>query len=367
MKRCRFFKLGMAFFFSTVIPVLGIAANYTYSPSDEKTDLVRTELLNDGKMHIFFCGTGSPDIYMQYIRKPACLAVIADGYFLLFDAGDGSIQTLAHLKLPYPDLQHIFMTHWHSDHFAGLGMLINARWYSGRIQAVTVYGPYGIQQVMSGIAKAYYLDVLFRAITGAGLLVPKLAYATTKLISIEQLDKPIFTTKTFTVTPFAVDHEPVFPALGYRLNYKGCSIVISGDTRVAPNLEKNARNADVLINEAFSHTLRQKQDEKLAAQWPSPRDNAEAYRIQEYATAIWYYHSDTWELAKMATRAKVKKLVLTHLIPVIPTTQAAKADFTAGMSQYYSGPLTVADDGDELIIDAKGHGTCQVTYQPAKE
>jgi len=87
-------------------------------------------------------------------------------------------------------------------------------------------------------------------------------------------------------------------------------------------VREQAHNADLLINECFSHSLsqREKSGSKIAAQI-----------VEDLST----YHSDSLELAKMATRANVKRLVLTHLVPSIPTTDEAKIEFAAGMSDLY--------------------------------
>ena len=317
--------------------------------------------LTDGKMHIYFCGTGNPQINTQNIRKPACLAVITDHQFLIFDAGEGAIQTLAGMGLPVSQIHNVFITHWHSDHFSGLGSLINETWsVGGRTEPMVVYGPYGVNEVISGITQAYRLDVLFRSIAGGGALQPELGFVSPKEIAMQALNKPVFTSEHLKITPFEVDHLPVFPAFGYHLDWKGCKIVISGDTSVSTNLTKNAQNADVLINEAESRPLYQAFAEKLKKMVPSQDQGVSQME------AIASYHSDTLALAKMAQKASVKKLILTHLLPVIITTKAAKQAFVAGMNQYYFGPMIVADDRDELVIESDGN-ICRTTYKPEQE
>ena len=303
--------------------------------------------LTDGKMHIYFCGTGIPEPVAQNIRRPACLAIIADKQFILFDAGEGAIETIAGMGLPFTKIYHVFITHWHSDHFAGLGYLINASWTSGRNQPITVSGPAGIKPVMTGIDQTYQLDVKFRSENQKNLPQAAFAFANVQEITPKQYGKVLYQTKTWNVTPFSVDHRPVEPALGYLIHYKGCNVVISGDTRIVPSLAENSRNADVLINEAFSHALYIKH---------GMHHNAVMDPIKRY-------HSDTLELAKMAQADHVKYLVLTHLIPSIPTTTAAKKAFIAGMNEFYHGTILVADDQDEIVLSSLEKG-CQVQYIP---
>src|SRR6202042_287028 len=79
------------------------------------------------------------------------------------------------------------------------------------------------------------------------------------------------------------------------------------------------------------------------------------------------YHSDTLELAQMAQRADVKHLVLTHMVPSIATTDEAKHSFVEGMPALYHGILTVADDGDQIIVNPKGLPDGKIEYVHHKQ
>lgn len=310
--------------------------------------------IKDNHLHIFTCGTGVPQVTMQEVRKPACLAIYANKELILFDAGDGAIQTLSGMGLPFLSLQHIFLTHLHSDHIAGLGELLNAPWHSGRKLPVYIYGPYGTADVVEGFIKAYRLDVLFRGIGGAGLLNPSLAFATVQTLQKTNQPQKVFEKNGLTITAFPVNHLPVFPAYGYQVNYKNCKIVFSGDTSIYNGLEKTYANADVLINEAVSVPLYGKAVEVEAKGDP---------QLIAHAQQIFTYHSNSLDLAKLADKSHVKHLVLTHLLPAIGTTDQFKKDFVGGMSQYYKGPITVANDRDEFIIQ----DDCSVVHIPAKQ
>jgi ribonuclease Z len=315
--------------------------------------LPQTELLHDGCLHIFILGTGDPEAGMQNIRKPACVALIVDGKVFFFDAGEGSVQTAAGLGLPYANVSKIFMTHWHSDHFGGLGQLINDSWLNGRKEPVDVYGPYGTKQVMAGLEKAYSLDTIFRAATVNGVLQPSLAAAIPHEIDASENGVSVYSDGKLEITCFTVKHTPVVPAFGYTIKYGGAKVVISGDTCVVNSLEKQSKEADVLISEAFSHPLSQKEI-----------DNQQTKQIVEELSS---YHADSLELAKMAERASVKHLVLTHLDPAIATTDDAKQAFIEGMPELFKGELTVADDGDQIIIEPKANSQFAIKYVPQKQ
>ncbi len=315
--------------------------------------LPQDELLHDGCLHIFILGTGVPEAEMQNIRKPSCTAVIVDDKVFFFDAGEGAVQTAAGLGLPYERLSKIFMTHWHSDHFGGLGQLINSSWLHGRKQPVEVYGPYGTSGVLDGINKAYRLDTVFRASTVNGFLDPNLAAAIPHDVDAASEGTQVYSEGKLTISCFPVQHSPVVPAFGYAITYGGVRVVLSGDTAVVKSLEEQSKNADVLISEAFSHPLSQKE----------ATDEQSAQVVKDLAT----YHADSLELAKMAQRSGVKRLVLTHLVPSIATTDEAKRAFTEGMPELFSGSLTVADDGDHIVVRPASNAESTIQYIPQRQ
>lgn len=335
---------------STTNDVMGSSLGF-YSTSSPNT-----EAFTDGKMHIFFCGTGDPQVDMQNIRKPSCLAVVVDGEFFLIDAGEGAAQNLGQLGLPQFNIENIFITHWHSDHFAGLGYVNNVSWISGRKTPLNLWGPYGVDKIAESLNNLYELDVVFRAANRKNRLNPDYSKITPHLVNPSAGD-PVFKTKNMTMSPFLVNHEPVMPAMGYEMQYKNCKIVVSGDTSVEADLIPHYSNADVLISEALSNYFGN--IVKSKAEKSADKDESLAY----YQETL-HYHSDTLALAKLAAEHGVKQLFLTHLVPSIPPSEKAKAYFIKGMDEIYKKPITVADDQDELVIESVG-GECKVTYKPA--
>src|SRR5262245_41050621 len=92
--------------------VLAALASQFQSPAEAGIYVecpVQTEILHDGNLHIFFLGTGNPEGELENVRKPACLALVADGRLFFIDAGEGAIQTAAGLGLPYDLLSKVFM------------------------------------------------------------------------------------------------------------------------------------------------------------------------------------------------------------------------------------------------------------------
>ncbi len=342
----------LAGFVSLLLSISVSAAVYTLGPSQEN-------LLSSKSLHIFICGSGDPESGMQAVRRPSCLAVIGDGQFLLFDAGEGSVATLGELGLPFENLNNVFITHWHSDHLGGLGQVINEAWLSAHKTNVNVYGPKGVKSIVRGINTAYKPDVRYRVKNRQGVLKAKYAPAIPHLIKPTKKGVQVYNKNSLKLSAFLVDHYPVVPAFGYRIQYKGCKVVISGDTKIVNSLKENATKADVLVNEAISNNLYKLTVERLKKK-PNPA------AMLKFNQETYNYHSDSLELAKMATAAGVKNLFVTHLVPAVGTSKAMRDSFSKGMDKYYKGPITVVNDRDEIVVTPE-NGQCKVTYYPAAQ
>jgi ribonuclease Z len=155
-------------------------------------------------------------------------------------------------------VQAVFRTHFHSDHIDGLGELMLQRWVSESNPApVPVYGPAGVETVVAGFMQAYAADRGYRAAhhgeavapsTGLGGEHRPFAIAPpARMVLAKDADLEI--------AAFAVDHSPAHPAVGYRIAYKGRSIVLSGDTRTSAAVQREAAGVDLLVQEAPSPTL----------------------------------------------------------------------------------------------------------------
>jgi ribonuclease Z len=152
--------------------------------------------LKDENLHIYFCGTGNPDPSKQWLRHPSCLAVAYDNQFFLIDSGAGASLRLSEMGLPVHQISHVFLTHLHSDHFAGLGPIINESWIFGRTAKLKVHGPYGLKKVIHGIHESYAPDVWFRSINRQGKLNPNISGASTHIIDLKgKKNKTVFQDK----------------------------------------------------------------------------------------------------------------------------------------------------------------------------
>lgn len=274
-----------------------------------------TRLFQDDSLKVLLCGTSAPVADIN--RAQSCAAVFAGGKYYLVDVGPGSGRNLQLWQLQGVRLGAVFLTHFHSDHIGDLGEVNTNAWLQGHSGSLPVYGGPGVQRVVAGFNQAYVQDEAYRtANSGAALLPP--AWAQMQPIVIPMIG-PATPQKSrvsaplhfgaLTVTAIEVNHDPAQPAYGYRFDYRGRSVVISGDTQYHPPLAVAAEGADVLVHEAQPPHLVQL-IQKAAAQAGDPR-------IAQIMGEIQQYHTDPVDAARIANQAHVRLLVFTHLDPPV--------------------------------------------------
>jgi ribonuclease Z len=299
------------------------------------------ELFEDGRLHVFTLGTGSPQLGSG--RMPVANAVIAGDEFLLVDAGEGASRTMGELRLPVRRITGVLITHWHSDHFAGLGQVLNQSWNADRRQEVRVYGPEGVERVMLGLEQMYRDDIRYRSAGEVESNDPSLALGRPMTVEVPA-GRPwatVFDRNGVVVRAFRVDHGHVKPALGYRIEYNGRSVVFSGDTVASPLVAEAARGCDLLIHEAVNTRLMR----NAIAALRDLGNEVDARR----AEGVIGYHADTIGVAKVAAEAGAGRLVLSHLIPATSNLFFERL-FVSGMSEHYDGPIVVAADGQHFAL-----------------
>jgi ribonuclease Z len=249
---------------------------------------------------------------------------------LLFDCGRGATQRLYQLQIPFNDISALFLTHLHSDHTVGIPDLWLTGWVMGRSTSLPVWGPSGTKAMMKHLQQAYAFDIHIRRDVDT-----KLPGAGVQVVAKDIEEGVVYNNAGVKVTAFLVDHGEIKPAFGYRVDYGGHSVTLSGDTRPSENLIKFAQGTDVLVHEVIDPEAFK---ETLTSDTPEQRKK------------IIEHHTTPEQAGIIFTRVKPKLAVYSHIVPpdvpeVIPHTRKT-----------YSGPLEVGEDlmtieiGDKIQV-----------------
>jgi ribonuclease Z len=270
-------------------------------------------------------GTGSPLPVTD--RFGAATLVEAGQEKLLFDVGRGATIRLTQVGVSIGSLNAVFLTHFHSDHTSGIPDLWLTGWigryYGNRQKPFRIIGPTGTVSLMQNLERAYADDVRIRL---ADEKNPAEGIATSP--SEFAKDSVVYEANGVKVAAFEVDHgDLIKPAYGYRVDYDGRSVIISGDTRYSKNLETHAQSATLIIHEVA-----------IA--------NQEYYDKTPIVKFIMAHHIGPDEAGALFARLQPKLAAYTHLVflgaPGYPAPKVA--DIERKTREKYSGPLALGTD-----------------------
>ena len=300
--------------------------------------------LDDG-LHLILCGTGSPLPNPE--RVGPCNAVIAGDQAFVVDIGEGGSRNLNLIGFDITTLDALLLTHYHSDHVDGIGPLALMYWTQNASTApLPVIGPQGLERLVNGFNEAYALDHAYRIAHHGVEIVPEIGGGLAAN-PFEITDSPVTVLERegLTITAFVVDHDPVVPAVGYRFDYKGRSVVISGDAARSPMLEEAAKGADILVHDALQP--------RLVGHMTTALDQAGNTNIATITRDILDYHASPEDAATSAQAAGAKMLVLSHLVPPIPNRIIYSA-FLGDAPEKFDGEIVVGEDGMVFSLPPDG-------------
>lgn len=286
------------------------------------------------QIQVTLLGTGGPVPAIE--RFGPSILVEAGGQKLLFDCGRGASQRLWQLKIPLGKVDALFLTHLHSDHIVGIPDIWLTGWipaaYGRRASPFQVFGPSGTSSMMDNLVKAFAWDINTRSKEKNKADSGALVNAT----DIKEGD--IWEKGGVTVTPFTVRHADfIDSALGYRIDYGGHSVILSGDTRYSENLIRFARGADVIIHEV------------AAAQEDSTRNSP-------LINQILGFHSSPEDAGNVFGQVKPILAVYSHIIlltsdPGVPPPTIN--DLAVRTKKIYKGALQIGEDLLSIEIGEK--------------
>lgn len=274
-------------------------------------------------------GTGCPTPVME--RFGPSTLVEAAGQKFVFDAGRGAIQRLRQVNVRWQDIDGVFITHLHSDHVVGFPDLWLTGWLvgTGRNRPLRVWGPAGTKKLISHLEQAFEFDIHTRLennrVKPDGVVI----------VATDINDGVVHENGGVKITAFEVNHAPVKPAFGYRIDAAGRSVVLSGDTRFCENLIRHATGADLLIHEVVA-----------------PESLRRAGVPPERIDAVIEHHTTPGQAGKVFERVKPRLAVYSHI--VMPS--ATADELIAPARTVYSGPLEIGEDlmvievGEQIVV-----------------
>jgi ribonuclease Z len=273
-------------------------------------------------------GTGTPALRPDRWGP----STLVNGKLLVFDTGRGCAVRLDQIGVRLTDLHTVFLTHFHADHVNGLADLWLMRFlFANRFKVdspLRLSGPMGTSELAENLEKAFSADIRIRH---ADENAP-LAAARFKVQEFEQ-DGVIMDEDGVKVTAFAVSHGPLIkPAFGYRIDYAGRSVTISGDTKFDENLIRHATGTDLLIHSVGAASERQ--------------------RHVPFVRTILSHHISPEEAGTVFSRAKPRLAAYTHfvLMAADPVLTPTMADIERWTRTTYDGPLVLGEDLTRFII-----------------
>ncbi len=279
-------------------------------------------------IRVTLLGTGTPAPVMN--RFGASILVEAGDQKFLFDAGRGAMQRLTQIGVSWRGVTGVFLTHLHSDHVVGFPDLWLTGWLVGGRQApLLVWGPRGTKKMMLHLAQAYEFDVAIRQADEHA------AAEGARIVAEDVAEGFAYESNGVRITPFDVDHAPVEPAFGYRIDFRGRSVVLSGDTRFSENLIRRAAGVDLLIHEVAASA-----SHRRAGMPPA------------IVAKITAHHTSPEQAGEVFARVKPKLAVYSH----IGHPSATEEDTIAPARKTYAGPLELGEDlmvieiGDTITV-----------------
>ena len=245
---------------------------------------------------------------------------------LLFDCGRGATIRLTQAGVPIASINRLFLTHLHSDHIIQIPDLFLAGWTTGRTVPLEVWGPDGTREMMNALQRAYAFDIHTRRDIDERDPAEGI-----KVVSRNIKEGTVFEKDGVKVTAFLVDHGPVSPAFGYRIDYRGHSVALSGDTRMSENLIRRVSGVDVLVHEVTDAVA----------------SRASSTNLARTETVI-AHHTTPDQAGEVFARVKPRLAVYSHAPATVSVIEQTR--------KTYSGPLQGAEDlltidiGNQIVV-----------------
>lgn len=261
---------------------------------------------------------------------PTSMLLHLGGRRIVVDAGLGVTRAICDRGVRLTEIDIVFVTHLHSDHYLELGPLIHTAWTAGLNRPVTLFGPTGLADYWRGFLASMSFDIAIRIVDEGR---PDLS----ELVDVRTLEEgEVLSVDGLTVSALRNVHPPIEESFALRFDGNGKRVVLSGDTAFLPALIPFARGADLLVHEAM---LTEGVD-ALVARVPNGGERLRQHILRSHTTAE--------DAGRIAAAAGVGRLALNHFVPDgIPG--YGEQEWQEAVRKTWDGPLSIGFDG--LTID----------------
>lgn len=315
--------------------VLGLALLATGFAGSHQSTAEEESAPGSDSIKVTLLGTGTPQLNPR--RMSYSTLIEAGDELLMFDAGRAAMLQAKKSGANLKKLNKLFLTHLHSDHVVGIPDV----WLTGflapsfRATPMKVWGPKGVDDLTAGLRQAYDFDVNIRIKQYGGKRAAGMEFETTIVY-----DGYTYESNGVRVTAFEVQHTGPDTAYGYKIEFKGRTVVLSGDTVYNENVIKHANGADLLVHQVAY----------------APKEAIEQNKVVARIISL---HTQPEQVAEILKIAKPKLAVLSHIVVFGPKGPDLSAEGEEKMMEvlreHYSGPVTLGQDlmafevGDQVV------------------
>jgi ribonuclease BN (tRNA processing enzyme) len=320
---------------------------------------------------IVFLGTaGGPPLRLD--RSEPSTLLIVDGREYLIDCGIGTMRRMIEAGIESGQIRTIFLTHLHADHDLGLADVMANDFVHedlfGATGSVDIYGPPQTRELVD--TAFHFITIGFRpfeAETPSAYHMGNGQFASPFVAHEFDRDGVIFRDDKIRVTVAENSHYALMPSqqretlksYSFRIETPHGVIVFTGDTGPSDAVDRLARDADVLVAEASS---RDAEDRDRFINAMAARNHWPPKRVQAFRAHFISEHLDTASIAAIATKARVKTVMLYHYDPIDKADQAA---YVSGVKKHFAGAVFAPDDLDRYCMVAGTIGRCRVRSKQA--
>ena len=265
-------------------------------------------------------------------NMPTSTLIHVNGKNLLVDAGLGVSRSICDQGITLNEIDAIFITHMHSDHYLELGPLIHTAWVAGRVIPLPIYGPKRLKHYWKAFLSSMVDDIRLRIEDEGRINLEEL----TEFHSLE--DGGSYHLSDTKIRVIRNVHPPIKDSFAIRFECGKSAIVLSGDTAYMPEMIDFADKADLLIHEVM---LSEGIDLIMS------RLGHEDYKLKNH---LLQSHTLAENAGLIAKRAKVKCLALNHFVPD-GFSEFNDDDWLQAVRKHWPGKVILGKDGIKIRLN----------------